>query len=482
MNQIFEGVKITTAVARAARLFITVVAVSLLGGCASSSLFSPYPVQIQSVKQQVQNKQYGVAQGALESYRNDTDKILYMMERGRVSQLAKDRKSSIEDFKIVIAAMEANEEKAKISLSDTASQGGALLTNDNAIPYTGDGYERVFVHHFQALNYLFNNDLTAAQVEVRRANIEQNVALREHEDELAEAEEKGREHAEKNKSFMGSFSAMQAVAGKVKNSFQNAYTFFVSGMIYEILGKPNDAYIDYKKALEIFPDNVYVQKDVLRLAKQLSMKDDYRAYKKRYPIKLSTPAKNEGELIILFERGFAPVKMEVGVPLFIVGVIQKVAFPTYSAQWQPPVTMKVSVAGGVTAGKTIGETSPIVNVQAMAAKALEEKLPAMLVRQILRVIAKEEIADQAGKAGGSLAEFGATVFNILSGNADRRSWLTLPNDAQLLREHLAQGEYQLNLSDGKARGLLKVKIEPGKRTVVRVVATGQTLHTDAIVM
>ena len=461
----------------AVRSFSLVSAALLLGGCASSSIFTSYPSQMQPIKQQVQAKQYKLAQTALDSHREDADKILYMMERGRVSQIANDKKSSIEDFKQVIEAMEANEDKAKISLTDTAAQGSALLTNDNAIPYTGDGYERVFVHQYQAMNYLFSNDLDAARVEVKRANIEQQVALNEHEDELAAAEEKGREFADGNKTFMDAFSAMESVAGKVKNSFQNAYTFYVSGLIYEILGKPNDAYIDYKKALEIFPDNVYVQKDVLRLAKQLSMKDDYETFKKRYSVEASNPGKDEGELVVLFEHGFAPAKTETSVPVFTGKQVQKVAFPIYALQWQPPSSLKVSIEGK----GTVGETSPIVYVQAMAVKALQEELPAMLTRQILRVVAKKEMAEQAGKAS-PWAKLGADIFNIVSENADRRSWLTLPNDAQILRSPLPQGEYQLNLNNGKAAGVMKVKVEPGKRTVVRVVSTEQTMHTDAIVM
>ena len=461
----------------AIRSFSLVSAALLLGGCASSSIFTSYPSQIQPIKQQIQAKQYKLAQTALDTYREDADKILYMMERGRVSQLANDKKSSIEDFKQVIAAMEANEDKATISLTDTAAQGSALLSNDNAIPYAGDGHERVFVHQYQAMNYLFSNDLVAARVEVKRANIEQQAALNEHENELAAAEEKGREYAEGNKSFMDAFSAMESVAGMVKNSFQNAYTFYVSGVIYEILGKPNDAYIDYKKALEIFPDNVYVQKDVLRLAKQLSMKDDYETFKNRYSVEASTPGKDEGELVVLFEHGFAPAKTETSVPVFTGKQVQKVAFPIYALQWQAPSSLKVSIEGG----STVGETSPIVYVQAMAVKALQEKLPAMLTRQILRVVAKKEMAEQVGKAS-QWAKLGADIFNIISENADRRSWLTLPNDAQILRSSLPQGEYQLNLNNGKAAGVMKVKVEPGKRTVVRVVSTEQTLHTDAIVM
>jgi hypothetical protein len=459
------------------RSALSAIAALALGGCASTSIFTSYPQQLQPIKQQIENKQYTEAQVALEKHRGDADKILYMMERARTAQLGRDFKTSIEDFKQVIDAIAVNEDKAKITLSGAAAQSSSLLTNDNAIPYEGKGYERVFVHHFQALNYLFMKNVDAALVEVRRANLEQQAALEAHEKEVAAAEEKGREYADKNKGFMDAFAAMDAVAGKVKNSFQNAYTFYTSGVIYEIMGSHNDAYIDYKKALEIFPENVYVQRDVLRLAKRLGMTDDYELYKKRFNAEATAPAKDEGEVIVLFEHGYAPAKLETHVAIFTGSGVQKVAFPIYPGTWQDTSALNVAVDGGA----TLGDTSPIAYVQAMATKALQEDLPAMLTRQVLRVVAKKEMSEQAGKAS-PWAKLATDIYNIASENADRRSWLTLPNDAQILRSTLAPGEYQLRLNNGKAAGTIKVKVEPGKKTVIRAVSTEKTLHTDAIVM
>jgi hypothetical protein len=448
-----------------------------LAGCASSSVFVSYPAQMQPIKRDIQHGHYAKAEEALEKHRDSADKILYMMERARTAQIGKDWQTSIADFRQVINGFKLVDDKAKISLTDTAAQGSSLLTNDNAIPYEGEGYERVFVYHFQALNFLFSKDVDAAMVEVRRANLEQRVALEEHEKELAAAEEKGREYADKNQGFMDAFAAMDAVAGKVKNSFQNAYTFYTSGVIYEIRGSANDAYIDYKKALEIFPDNVYLQRDVLRLAKQLGMTDDYALYKKRFAAEAVPIGKDEGEVIVLFEHGFAPVKLETRVGIFTGQSVQKVAFPIYPGQWQDTSALNVAVEGG----KDLGNTSPIVYVQSLAAKALQEDLPAMMVRQILRVVAKKEVSEQAGKAS-PWAKLASDVYNIVSENADRRSWLTLPNDAQILRRPLPAGEYRLRLSNGKAAGGMKIKVVPGKKTVIRVVATENSLHTDAVVL
>jgi len=283
---------------------------------------------------------------------------------------------------------------------------------------------------------------------------------------------------EKNDSFMDSFTSLQASAGQVKNSFQNAYTFYVSGVLFEAAEKSNDAYIDYKKALEIFPDNVYVQRDVLRLAKSLGMREDYQRFKKEFGNDVPSLKADEGEIVLMFEHGFAPVKTDVKVSLVADNGLHSVAFPTYAAEWKAPALLSVSIAGG----DLIGETSPIVSVQALAAKALAERLPGIMARQVLRIIAKREASKQSGKAFGGLGELAVNVFNVITEQADRRSWLTLPQDAQILRSSLPEGQYQLQLQNGSAVGTMDIKVVPGKKTLIRVVATGNAFHTASIVL
>lgn len=464
------------------RLMLLVAVVLLLGGCATGSIFTSYPKQIQPIKIQLETRQYTQARAALDGRQDDADKILYLMERGRVAQLTGDTEASIEDFRRVIEAFEENDEKAKVSVSDSAAQGASLLTSDNAIPYAGEGYERVFVHQFQAMNYLMARNLEAAMVEVRRANQEQQYELERFEDEVADAEENSRAQMDRNSGFMGSFASLQAAAGQVKNSFQNAYTFYVSGVLFEATGKPNDAYIDYKKALEIFPDNVYVQRDVLRLAESLGMREDYARFRKKFGNAGSPPKADEGEIVLLFEHGFAPVKTDVNINLIINNGVRSIAFPTYMGQWRAPSLLNVSISDGALMGKMIGETSPIVSVQALAAKALVERLPGMMARQVLRIVAKAEASEQGGKALGPFGKLAIDVFNVVTEQADRRSWLTLPHDAQILRSSLPEGQYQLQLQNGTAMGTMDIKVVPGKKTLIRVVATGNTFHTASVVL
>lgn len=449
----------------------------ILGGCSASSMFTPYPYLLQDTKNAVAAGDYGTAMSELEEYRSDSDALLFMMERGRVAQLAGDYETSIEDFKVSMRGFSQAEERATISASRSLQAGGSLLSNEKAIDYDGEGYEKVMVHQFQAMNYLFLQDRSAALVEVRRANEQQGVLMREYEDEL-EGLSSDQSRAGGNAGKISSaYAAMNNVTRHVKNSFQNAYTFYVSGLIYEANGDLNDAYIDYKKALEIFPENQYVQQDVLRLAEALQMRDDLAHYKKLYSQNVIKPESRDGSVVVLYEQGFAPVKTEIRIGLFVLSSIQHITFPIYAEPWRPTEPLHAR-SGEV----RLGESEPIVYIYALAAKALQEQGPMLLARQFLRLAMKANLARQSEKNFGLAGTIGATLYNVVSEQADRRSWLTLPNNAQILRHYLSAGQHQLELGTPGGRTVLDIRVETGHITLVRVVQTGNTLHTDAIVL
>ncbi len=80
-----------------------------------------------------------------------------------------------------------------VSASSLLRVAGAIMMNDNAISYESEGYERVMLHHYQALNYLNNKNLDGAGVEVRRANSEQEEALKIFESEIEKAQKDAEE-------------------------------------------------------------------------------------------------------------------------------------------------------------------------------------------------------------------------------------------------------------------------------------------------
>lgn len=294
------------------RLYVALLTTLLLTGCAASSTFTPYPHQIQPLLSSLSNNSLLDDSKLFQSERRGKDLILYNMELGRYTQRFGNIDSSMADFSASIEKIRENDERARISASRVGSNVAATAINDNAIPYEAEGYERVMLHHYQALNYLLKSDLDGAGVEVRLANAEQNNSLQRFEKELEKSDreaERNRVNSDTVSSVSSRYAQMDEVAGRVKNSFQNAYTFYLSGFIYELLGEPNDAYIDYKKALEIYPENSYLQKDVLRLAQKLEMREELDELKMRFDMngEQFTPRSDDstGELLVLFEDGLS---------------------------------------------------------------------------------------------------------------------------------------------------------------------------------
>lgn len=471
MNVLLKGCRLVAALAT---LLVT-------AGCASTSTFSAYPRKIQPLITALSNRTPVDLSHFLMSESKSSDRILYSMERGRYAQVVEKTDSSMADFSASMERIRENDEKALVSASAIGATVAATVVNDNAIPYEGEGYERVLLHHYQALNYLKKKDLEGAGVEVRRANFEQEDSLRRFEKEVEEAREEAAEKRVNSSSAVESrYAQMDEVAGKVKNSFQNAYTFYVSAFIYELLKQPGDAYIDYKKALEIYPDNSYLQKDVLRLAAKLGMDDELGELRQRFPLKerryIDESSAASGELLVLFEDGFVPQKHEIKIPLPAgrAGLVA-IAFPIYEERWSPQTPLRI-----LNNNELVGSTETICDVRALAVKALKEKAPLIATRQIIRAVAKGATAAEARKQMGDLGLLATSIWNLVSENADLRSWLTLPSNAQILRTTLPAGHYQLTLQHplGGFPAYADVDIPAAGKTVLQVVRAGGQMYSS----
>lgn len=441
----------------------------LLQGCATSSLFTAYPNQAVSFQKAMSSQSSDVAINKvladLDSERESADAMLYMMERGRISQIISHFDESKSDFQLVISEFDDQDLAATVELSSMAAQGSSLLVNDNAIPYKGAGYERIFTHHHQAFNYLGEHDLEGASVEFRKVALEQRVLLEQHEKEVAEAYESAEENSIDLGPLSEEFAGLDTVAGNVKSSFQNAYTFYASAAFWESTGELNAALVDYKKAFEINSESELLKQDIARVTQKQGGQPDYKD--------LNKPGENQGVVVVFFEDGFVPAKTEIKIPIptFDGGFIS-LAFPFYDThQW--PVSQSLRAMDEEF--NELGETEVVVDVGALAVKDLKEQIPALLVRQALRAAAKYEMQKQAEAHGGWAGQLAASAYNIISESADRRSWLTLPHTGQVMRFNLNEGEREISFSTPRTSTKLKLDITANRTTFVRIVNANNSL-------
>src|SRR6185437_12451397 len=97
---------------------------------------------------------------------------------------------------------------------------------------------------------------------------------------------------------------------------QNAFTRYLSAILYESDGDYNNAYVDYKNVLDLVPDYLGLGRDLWRCAYREGMQDDLEKLVQKFGLTdedhkeaLAVSKKGgKGEIIVLYENGISPIK------------------------------------------------------------------------------------------------------------------------------------------------------------------------------
>jgi len=457
--------------------------ITTLSGCATmgfNDLFSSYHKQIQASKQAMLSGNYVVALDKLPDYNERHNSyVLSQLENGRLYYLMGNWEQSQQSLEVAYEEVEKQRRAAKYQLSRGVQNVGAVLSNDSALDYKIPAYEQGMLHTYQALNFAFQGDLSASLVEVRRANLVQEQALRDNQQSIDNAKNTLINEGLDVTKLYSAYPDMSGIVGGIKNNFQNAFTFYLSGVLYEINGDLNDAYIDYKKALEISPDNKYIQRDVLRLAYALHMQDELALFKNELDVSLTEISKSEmsdgGEAIVIVEQNMVASRQSVSLNLPVYTRHSDIRFFSFSLPVYRQNTVSTSLT--LTNNGQSHESQDIVQLQSLAAKSLVDELPWLLSRQVVRVVAKEELRRKMAKEGGDLGNIIASIYNVTTEKADTRSWSTLPANVKVIRVPLKHGSQILSLSNGRDVTNVELDVTKNSRHLVNVIDIGGKLQT-----
>jgi len=415
---------------------------------------------------------YDDALKKLEKTKSDRSRLLYLMERGMLLHYAGRYEESNNTF-----------EEAEILAEDLytksiSREAGALLTSDNILPYAGEKFERALIHYYRAFNYIYLRLPDDALVECRKVSF----LLQRYQDESE---------------------------GKSTAYSDDAFMQYLAGMLFEWQGELNDAFISYRKAEEAYekykreygvsqPSSL--KGDLLRTAKALGFSEEYEHYLKKYSGSYDPEGtdKETGELILIHENGFAPSKVaeELVIPILKVDnlgedakidvwdysgklrarvgrhykdvdveYILRVSIPNYRSARPRIAYMKVQADG------TQMSSESVEDVEAIAFRNFDERMPRILLKTIARGVTKYLAFKTAKKKQGEVAGLLVNILGIATESADTRSWLTLPNNFGIVRISLPPGKYNLRLSfydrNGRKEGstdLLDVEIRDGEFT------------------
>ena len=440
-----------------------------LSGCASfqfADLFQGYHSQMTAVKAAQRQGDFVKAQNLLaDRDASNNSYVLSLLERGRLQFLAADWQASNKTFAQAYNLIEQERNKAKIQISKGIEKLGAVVSNDNATSYQVPYYEQGMLHTYQALNYLFQHDLSGALVEIRRANLVQENALKVYKDEVYQAKNELYNSGMSSDSLSGNYPSMSSVIGKVKNGFQNAYTFYLSGILYEASGELNDAYIDYKRAIEIYPENTYLQQDVLRLATKLEMQDDLINFQQRFGKVQAPVLTGQGQVVVFIERDIVNSKQDIGLNLPVGRSNNGLKFFSFSLPvYREALPLRSKMV--VKSAEKSYSSHEIVRIQSLAAKDLQDQLPSLLTRQVVRVVAKEQIRQKLSREAGDVGNILASLYNIASERADTRSWSTLPDQVDIVRMDLAPGKQTLLVQINGQQKTIALEVQPNRITLI----------------
>jgi hypothetical protein len=334
------------------------------------------------------------------------DQLVYTLEDATVSHTEGKLAESNKGFSDAEALIRNQEQKAVISASQTAAQGASILLNEKTIPYGGEPFEKVLVNTYKALNYLLLGEFEDARVEVRRSFARQKENRERHAKELQEMEDQAQRKRIRSQEYYREISSrygdQAAIGQRVANLYEDPFAYYLSALVYELNGEYNDSYVDLKRVQTLYPGIPCVENDLLRAAKRSGMRDELRRWERTLGRTVKEPQSTEGELVLIFECGMAPRKTEIKIPLFIpnVGVIA-IAFPKYEV-----LPNRIDHAALFTQeGSLLGKSYTFTDLEAIAIKNLEDRMPILILKQVLRAAAKatvtKVVSDQNGQTSGA---------------------------------------------------------------------------------
>jgi len=434
-----------------------------LTGCA---IFQDYTRKSAPARLAVSSGDYAAALGVFPpAASKGGNEVLIRMERGTLLQAMGNFKDSTVEFEAAAAAIAAAERRAVISVSQTAAGAASLFINEKTLPYEGADFEKVFIHTYNALNYLMLKDLEGARVEIRNAYRRQQELHGRHDRELEQARKEARASEWEGvlrQAEPGTHERLTQAAQGVRSIYQNAFAYYISALIYELHREDDEAYIDLKKAYDAAPGCRFIQRDLLRLSRSLHYQEDFERWKTLFGPP-DTALGDGSDIFVGFEAGLAPYKEQMTIPIPTASGLFAAAFPVY--QFSPMAVL----AGRVRCGGSTETTCLVSDTDAIAARDLLDRFPILFVKQIARTTLKAAATHQIDRQRGSGTAFLASIISLITEQADLRTWSTLPKQVQVARLTAPSGTSEVEIDALPTGGNARLDIPAGAKHVIVLV-------------
>lgn len=444
------------------KLILLILVSSSLTSCANNPLRS-YSSETNQPLQDVTNHQL---QKAIDAFGGDDSDVMNRLELASLYRMDMQYPKSIDN--LISANAYVDLWYQSYNNTQAGNVGNVLeagLLNDKVLNYQVKDYEKVMIFTYQALNHLDAGDTNSARVEITRMYQMEDKIKNFRDAQYAKAKASASnnpqgapsldqfESANKNSydfSFINQTSAL-----KLENSYQNAFSHYLAGFVFEKLGEKDLAYPAYRRALELNPGNTMIQAN-------LNIINNHKVL-----------APGTTDLLIVEEVGHAPqvVSKSLSVPWVInrnnnnCPIVLKMSIPSLRVdQTDKVVPIKLDDRSNL---------NPVffTDINLMAARTIHDNLPNIFIENLIRV-GRDFLAQQeACQQGGGIGSLAAAGFGQIFNEADERTWVMLPSKFYVTRTTLKQGIHQITVQlPNGATSSVKVKLSQAHQVlVIRVI-------------
>ena len=399
------------------KTLLTVLLPVLLQACA---------IQQQKVNSLAEQLDYSTPETTLLSLQatrpSTRDRGRYLLNTGLLKSISGDFEGAIQDLqsaKDILNSLQA------ISVSENLA---AATINETLRSYDGSPSERVLLHVLLSIDYLMQNNLDAARVEVLQADVVMNELARE-----------------------------DGVIGQLPSAH------FIAGLVYELGGELDDARISYRKAeklmaLRNMSPPASLVSSLLRLNWRLGVDEGSNRYREQSFLPVKPTAPDMAEIVVIYWDGVVTSKRGRSSSVWSpeLNYIVSLTLPYYPPSDYVENPFTLSIAGQE------HRTETIEDIEALSREDLDDESAAIFAMSLARIVTKHKIVESAGDQNNSMALF-ANIFAMLSEAADTRSWNMLPSSIQISRFPLPPGEYSLPLPLDPGEYSLPLPLDPGSQ-------------------
>ena len=376
-----------------------------------------------------------VFEAEIEDEYADKDKLLLHLDKAMLLHYQGNYQQSNNEFD---KAERIIEELYTKSISKAAA---SMLANDNALDYSGEVYENLYINIFKALNYINMNMFDEAFVEANRVNVK----LREYD----------LYYEEMISDLNSSEDAKIEIDSTQLDYYNNVLANYISHIIYRADGEYDNSRI----ALEKLNDAWVTYKDVYNFEKPQAVKE--------------TTSERMTFLNVLAFAGNGPDKKPIGARIttfdgfvtisdptnFYVDAIPfpgikygwnfKFEFPTIEEEGTEVYDIEVYIDSTY-----YGKLELLENMMSVAKKTFETQKSITYFKTITRAVLKGVSSSAAGRTlkkeigSEGVGNIAAGLLNLIvdaSEHADLRSWRTMPGYCFVGEYDIDPGIYNIEI-------------------------------------